>query len=238
VTGERAGEEDALGLALEALEIADRAGQGFTAAAAREAAAAACRRLWRLDAAAEHADAAVRTLRELGARWELAGALGERGAVMRLLDRLDEAEADLREAYVLCRDLRDRALVSWTAAELARTLALRGDVAGAEQILGQPLSRIGEGEGGASSSLLLARSFVDHLAGDREAARAGAQEAVADLRALDLPNRLSAALWWTGSLFGPEDVGGNTVVEEARERLQRNGWIHALRAPDLVSERT
>ena len=80
VESERGSEERALTLALEALDVAERADQAFTAAAAHQAVASSSRRLWRLETAEEHADAAVRTLRELGARWELAGALGERGA--------------------------------------------------------------------------------------------------------------------------------------------------------------
>ncbi len=234
VVGERGGQEDGLALALEALDVAERAGQDFTAASAHQAASAASRRLWRLDAAETHADAAVRTLREMGARWELAGALGDRGAVLRLAGRLDEAEADLRESYVLCRDLRERSLVSWTAAELARTLAVRGDLAGAEQILSEPVSRIGEGEIGASSSLLLAESALAYLWRDPDAARSRASEAVSLLRQMDLPNELAGAVWWTGTLFGADAAGGEEILEQARERLERNGWQQALKEPQLL----
>ena len=107
-----------------------RASQAFTAAVAHETVAASLRRLMRLDEALEHAEQAVSTLRELGARWELASALGDRGAIHRLAGRLEEGERDLREAFILCRDLQERALVTWTAAELAKVQALRGDTGG------------------------------------------------------------------------------------------------------------
>ena len=97
----------------------------------------------------EHAELAIRTFRELGARWELASALGDRGAVHRVAGRLEDAEADAREAFVLCRDLQERALVTWTAAELARILAMQGDTAsGAREILADPAARLAEGEPG------------------------------------------------------------------------------------------
>ena len=135
VLSHRGTEEEALRVAQDALAVAEDAGQAFTAASAHQAVAGSLRRMLQLDAAMEHADAAVRTLRELGARWELASALGERGAIHRLAGRLEDAEQDLREALVLCRDLRERALVGWTAAELARTLTARGDTSTAEELL-------------------------------------------------------------------------------------------------------
>ena len=88
----------------------------------------------------------IRTFRELGARWELASALGDRGAIHRVAGRLEDAEVDdLREAFVLCRDLKERALVTWTAAELARVLSMQGDTAGARQVLGDPAARLRRG---------------------------------------------------------------------------------------------
>ena len=51
-------EEEALRVALEALEVGEDAGQAFTAAVAHETVAASLRRLMRLDEALEHAEAA------------------------------------------------------------------------------------------------------------------------------------------------------------------------------------
>ena len=115
---DRGDEEEALAVGLEALAVGEEANQAFTAAVAHETVAASLRRLLRLDEALEHAEPAIRTFRELGARWELASALGDRGAIHRMAGRFEDAEADLREAFVLCRDLQERALVTWTAAEL------------------------------------------------------------------------------------------------------------------------
>ena len=49
-----------------------------------------------------------------------------------------------------------------------------------------------------------------------------------------LSNAYAAALWWAGSLFGPEAAGGAQIIEDARETLERNGWRLALREPELV----
>ena len=162
----------------------------------------------RLDAADEHADAAVRTLRELGARWELASALGERGAIHRLAGRLEDAERDLREAFVLCRDLKERALVGWTAAELARTLTARGDTGGAEELLADQAVRSVDGEAGLASALLEAEAAAALAQGDRDVALARSVEALEAERAVGLPNPIAAHVWWVGSLFGPDRCRG------------------------------
>ena len=160
-------EEEALRVGLEALAVGEDAGQAFTAAVAHETVAASLRRLMRLDEGLEHSEAAIRTFRELGARWELASALGDRGATYRLAGRLEEAETDLREAFVLCRDLQERALVTWTAAELARILATRGDPSSARQVLSDPTARLADGEPGSSTALLTAECLVALVEGRR-----------------------------------------------------------------------
>ncbi|MGE5225900.1 MAG: ATP-binding protein [Planctomycetaceae bacterium] len=230
-------EERALALALEALAVAEGAGQAFTAAIAHQAVAASLRRLLRLEDSLHHGEIAVRSLRELGARWELAGALGDRGSTFRVAGRLEEAERDLREAFVLCRDLSERALVTWTASELARTLATGGDAAAARSVLEDPLARLAEYEPGSSTALLVAESTVALAQGDRETAQAKAEAAVAAEReGVVLANPLAAQVWWAGSLFGPESVGGPARLEEAHETLQRNRWRQALREPELVAD--
>jgi class 3 adenylate cyclase/tetratricopeptide (TPR) repeat protein len=235
VTSPRANEEDALAIGRQALAIALDSGQSFTEAIARQTVSASLRRLMRLDEALGHADASVVSLRELGARWELASSLGDRGAILRIAGRLEEAERDLREAFVLCRDLKERALVTWTASELARTLAMLGDVAAARSILDDPLSRLAEGEPGSSTSLLLAESVVAFVRGDREDASTSAKAAMdADTGPPLLPNPRAAVVWWTGTLFGPEEAGGIGELDRAQHILQRNGWQQALREPELV----
>jgi class 3 adenylate cyclase/tetratricopeptide (TPR) repeat protein len=236
VTSPRGNEADVLAIANEALKIAEASGQQFSAAIAHQLVSASSLRMLDLEAALDHADTAVRVLRELGARWELASVLGDRGSTHRVAGRLDEAEADLREAFVLCQDLKERALVTWTASELARTLAMRGDVAGARGVLADPLARTAEGQPGGTVTLLYAEAVTDLAEGDRPSARtrsiailegAAAQPALA--------NRLAAARWWVGSLFGPEAAGGQPAVDEARDALHRNGWLQALREPELAA---
>lgn len=239
VTSQIGAEDDALTLALEALTVGEEAGQGFTAAIAHETVASSLRRMMRLDEALAHAEAAVGTLRELGARWELASALGDRGSIHRLAGRLEEAESDLREAFVLCRDLKERALVTWTAAELAKILALRGDPSAARQILNDPSARISAGEPGSATALLSAEAFVALAEGDRETARTRSVAAIeAEQGPNGVPNARAAQIWWTARLFGEESAGGPQAVAAARELLERHGWLQALAEPDLTVELT
>jgi tetratricopeptide (TPR) repeat protein len=232
-----ADEREALRVGFEALAVGEEAGQAFTAALARETVAASLRRLLRLDEALDQADAAIRTLRELGARWELAGALGNRGSTYRLSGRLDEAEADLREAFVLCRDLRERALVTSIAAELARIVAAQGDPSAARQILTDPATQLSESDPGASTALLTAECLLALVEGDEETARAKAKLAIATESAPGgSTNGDAAQIWWAARLFGPGDAGGEQAVREARDLLHRHHWKQALREPEMALE--
>jgi len=238
VTSARGDEEQALELATEALELGRRdSGQAFTIAVASENVAASLRRLMRLEEALAHADDAVTALRELGARWELAAALGDRGAIHRVAGRLGEAEQDLREAFALCRDLRERALVTWTVAELARTLAVRGDHVAARGVVDDPVARAAEGEPGSASALLVAESVIALAEGDEPTARSKVEGALSTERGpRGTPNTLAAGIWWAGSLFGAASAGGEEEMARAKERLERNGWRQALAEPELVRD--
>jgi class 3 adenylate cyclase/tetratricopeptide (TPR) repeat protein len=228
-------EDDARLIGVEALAIAEREGQPFSAGIAHQLLAASCRRSLRLEQGLAHADAAIRIFRELGARWELASSLGDRGAIHRMASRLDAAELDLREAFVLCRDLKERALITWTASELARTLAAQGDAGGARGVLADPLARIAEGEPSGAMAIAFAEAVTALAEGDRPGARTRSVEALAAASMPPVvPNPHAAAVWWVGSLFGPEAAGGQRAVEEARELLERNGWRQALLEPDLA----
>ena len=230
-------EEEALRVGLEALAVGEDAGQAFTAAVAHETVAASLRRLLRLDEGLEHAEAAIRTFRELGARWELASALGDRGAIHRLAGRLDEAETDLREAFVLCRDLQERALVTWTAAELARILAMRGDSTSARQVLADPSARLADGDPGSSTALLTAECVVAHVEGDGPTARSKGRSAIeAEAGPGGVANMHAAQVWWSARLFGPDEAGGDDAVRAAHDLLERHHWLQALREPDLVPD--
>jgi len=235
VISPRGSEQDASRVGLEALAIGEASGQPFSAAVAHQLLSASSRRQLRLAEAAGHADAAVRILRELGARWELASVLGDRGAIHRVAGRLDAAELDLREAFVLCRDLKERALVTWTASELARTLAAQGDVAGARAVLSDPLARTAEDEPTGAAALLMAEAVTAFAEDDRDGARRKSLAALAaEATAPILANPHAAAVWWVGALFGAKAAGGRSAVDEAREILERNGWRQALREPELV----
>jgi class 3 adenylate cyclase/tetratricopeptide (TPR) repeat protein len=235
VTSPRGDERDALTLGLEALQIGEASGQPFTAAIAHQLVAVSSRRMLRLEDARTHADEAITTLREIGARWELASVLGDRGAIHRLAGRLDAAELDLREAFVLCRDLKERALVTWTAAELARTLSAQGDVSGARGVLADPLARTAEGDPGGAGALLLAEAVTSLAEGDVDGARRKSEAALkAEAEPPVLPNPHAAAMWWVGSLFGADATGGAVAMAEARERLVRNNWQQALREPEIA----
>ena len=77
-----ADEEEALAVGAQALAVGEDANQAFTAAVAHETMAASLRRMMRLDEALEHSELAIRTFRELGSRWELASAFGDRSAAI------------------------------------------------------------------------------------------------------------------------------------------------------------
>lgn len=232
-----ADEEEALAVGLEALEVGEEANQAFTAAVAHETVAASLRRLMRLDEALDHAEAAIRTFRELGSRWELASALGDRGAIHRMAGRSEEAEDDLREAFVLCRDLRERALVTWTAAELARISATRGDTAGARQVLSDPITSLADGDPGSVTALLMAAAVLALVEGDRETALIKSLAALeAESGHRGVPNARAGLIWWVGNVFDPEAAGGAEALEQARALLEDHHWRQALAEPGLAHD--
>jgi ATP/maltotriose-dependent transcriptional regulator MalT len=193
--------------------------------------------MMRLDEAREHSDAAIRTFRELGARWELAGAIGDRGTIHRLQGGLEAAEEDLREAFRLCRELGERALVTWTASELARLLVVRGDLAGARQVLEDPAARLSAAEPGSGADLLFAEATLALAEGEHDVAMDRALEGVRadrDRAGGGLPNPVAARVWWVGALLGEQAAGGSETLERARERLERAHWRQALHEPEVA----
>jgi class 3 adenylate cyclase/tetratricopeptide (TPR) repeat protein len=224
----------ALDLADQALALGREMGDPFTVATAQERRSSSLRRMWRLDEAFDASDEAVRIYRDLGARWELASAMGDRGGIHRLLGRLDEAESDLREAREICRQLGDRVLIAWTAAELATVLVLRGDMDGAREIAEDPSLEEAIGPPGERTSLLWAWAVIAVASGDEDAARTHALAALDIERGKGPSNSLAASTWWVGRFFGPDAVGGDEVLEEARRRLEEVGWRRALEEPDLL----
>jgi tetratricopeptide (TPR) repeat protein len=237
VTSEEGDEVDALALAEEGLAIGRASGQEFAIATAEEKVALALRHMLRLDESLEHSEAAIQTYRELGARWELAGAIGDRGVTYRLSGRLEDAETQLREAFALCRGLKERGLVTWTAAELMKIQVLRGDLGDAVQTMEDPSSRLAELEPGTSTALLVSQAVLALATHELESALDCAVAAVAiESRTRKGWNAHAAQIWWTARLFGDDVVGGPDVVAEARDRLEAHHWGQALLEPELIAE--
>jgi class 3 adenylate cyclase/tetratricopeptide (TPR) repeat protein len=235
VTSESGDEVDALALAEEGLEIGRASGQEFATATAEEKVALALRHMLRLDESLEHSERAIRTYRELGARWELAGAIGDRGVGYRLAGRLEDAELELREAFSLCRGLKERGLVTWTAAELTKIQILRGDLSAAVATMEDPSSRLAELEPDSSTALLLTQTVLALATEDRDTALERALAAVAlESRTRKGWNSEAAQIWWTATVFGEDAVGGAAVVAEARDRLEAHHWSQALLEPELI----
>jgi class 3 adenylate cyclase/tetratricopeptide (TPR) repeat protein len=236
-----AGIASALGDPGQTLEIADRAltlgreiSDPFTVATAQERRSNSFRTGWRLEDALACSNEAVRIYRDLGARWELASALGDRGTLHRLLDRFEEAERDLREAWALCMELRDRVLIAWTVSELAIVLALDGRVEEATEVLdagGEPESLDAPSD---RTARLWARTFIDLAEGDEDAARRHAVDALEIERLRGREVSVAVATWWVGSLFGAEAAGGEDQVERAGKRIEAAGWVRAFREVERV----
>jgi hypothetical protein len=114
---------------------------------------------------------------------------------------------------------------------------MQGDVGGARSVLADPFARATEGEQGGSTALLYAEAVTALAEGDRPGARTRSMALLAaETGERQQPNRRAAAVWWTGSLFGPEAAGGERAIEDARDTLERNGWRQALREPELVAD--
>lgn len=227
-------EEEAYAVSLAALELGKASNDAFTTAVAQERVGSSLRRMMRLQEARAQFDAAIKTYRQLDARWELASVLGDLGLVHRLTGDLEAAEVSLRWAYRLCRDLKERALVTWTAAELARILVAKGEVQAARQVLEEPSARLASREPGSFTALLSAEVVVALAEGDREGALATAVKALEAEREQGLPNPLASQTWFTGSVFGADAVGGPEEMERARETLEAAHWAQSLLEPEFV----
>lgn len=235
VTSPVGDEAEALELEQRALAIGLASGDRFTTAVAREALGASLRRMWRLEEAIEHTDWAARTFKDIGARWERASALGDRGTIHRLSGRLEEAERDLRDAFRLCREIKERSLVTWIAAELARALLAMGRPADARKVLDDPAARLAAREPGSRTALLTAEALLALAEADPEGARMRVLEALEVERAQERGNPLAALVWWTARVFDPDLAGGEDEVAAAYGTLERAHWEQAIREPDLVA---
>jgi class 3 adenylate cyclase/tetratricopeptide (TPR) repeat protein len=227
-------EEEGLALSAEALAIAEAAGDRFSMGVAHEGVGSSLRRLWRLEEAGPHLDAAEQAFRELGARWELASALTSRGITRHLAGRAEEAVRDLREAYRLCRELKERSIVTWTASALAKALVGAGDLGAARQVL-EETGAIANPEGPGSFDWLLdAEAEILLAEGDTEAALERALALLRYERERRQTKDVAAQVWWIAQVFGEEAAGGSEEVERARQALEAWHAEQPLREPDLA----
>jgi hypothetical protein len=187
--------------------------------------------MMRLEEADTHLTGAVDGFRELGAQWELASAITSRGIVRRLAGRGDEAVRDLKEAYRICVELKERSIITWTASALARALIAAGDPGAALRVLTDtaPLANAdGPAPGGwldeAEVEILLAE-------GEREQALEKALEVLRREREDGSAKDLAARVWWVSEVFGADEAGGPEEVAHARELLERLHAVQALQAP-------
>jgi hypothetical protein len=191
--------------------------------------------MMRLDDALQHVDAAVESFRELGARWELASALTSRGIVHRLARRSDVAARDLREAYRLCRELKDRSMVSWTARSYARALTDLGETEKARQVLEETAAVTTDDDGWAFPADIEIRLADGDHEGALDAARTYLE--AASQRSAGVGKDLATATWYVGAVLGGDAAGGAEEVERARALLERLHARQMLVEPELVPAR-
>ena len=231
-------EEGSLRLAAEALAIAETSGDRFSLAVAHEAVGGTMRHMMRLADAEEHMDRAVDAFRALGARWELASALTSRGIARRLAGRAQDAVEDLREAYRICRELKERSIITWTAAALARAYVSAGDPGAARRVLEETASVASEETAATEDWLDYADVEILLAEGERDAALERALSILRYERAEGSSKDAAARVWWISQVFGVEAAGGEEEVERARELLERTQMLQPFREAELVTGRS
>ena len=229
-------ERECLALAEQALDLGREMHDPFTQAVAQEYVGNSFRRMGMFDEAMERLDAAVRTFRDLDARWELASSLTDRGFVRRLQGNMASAEEDLRRAVRMCRELGERNLITWSAERLVRVLVERGEPVEARRILTEVETLLDPSDRGGRMALLGSEIEILLGEGDRDGARKLGGELLDMYRESGPSNETAGMTWWMARLFGPESVGGEAVMEEARRTLEAAHWNQALADPDLFAE--
>jgi class 3 adenylate cyclase/tetratricopeptide (TPR) repeat protein len=229
-------ERECLELGEEALRLGQEMHDPFTTAVAQQTVGNSLRRMLRLDEALAALDDAVRTFRDIGARWELASALGDRGHVQRLRGELDRAEDDVREAIRMSRDLGEQTLITWMVDRLVHVLILKGEALEARGELAELVASIDPDDPSFRESLLTSETLLSLAAGDTETARERAQALLDLQRRRGKRNEIAAITWWVGRVFGADAVGGEDAMKQARATLEDAGWEQFLREPDFLLE--
>ncbi|HEX2088649.1 MAG TPA: AAA family ATPase [Actinomycetota bacterium] len=230
-------EGECLSLGEEALALGRKMDDPFTIAVAQETVGNSLRRMMRLSDAFAALDESVRLFRELGARWELASALGDRGRIHWLAMRFDLAETDVREALDLCFELEERNLIAWTAGQLMLIQVSAGKRpearAVSEEIADIVESGTAEWRSGLEG-LWMAEAALALAEGERDVGLEFARRAWASSEEQGWRNELASVVWWIGALFGPEAVGGQERLDDARRTLEAAQWRHAFEEPERV----
>jgi tetratricopeptide (TPR) repeat protein len=231
-------ELEVLALGQEALVVAREFGDPFTVAVALERVGTSLRRMLRLDEAFTAIDEAVRTFEDLGARWEYASVLSERGLIRGLQGQLEDAERDSRTALAIVRDLRDRTLIGWVVRELFEVLLDRGDREAARKLVAETEAELpATTEPGSRSVPLQLESLNALTEGDRDLALERWLQVLEIERSQPFPNLIAAHEWFVGRVFGPEHIGGPEAMEAARDKLRASHSLQSEEYPDRVLAR-
>jgi class 3 adenylate cyclase/tetratricopeptide (TPR) repeat protein len=220
--------QECLDLGQQALELGRSIDDPFTIAVAQENVGNSLRRLMRLDEAMAVLDPAVQTFRDLDARWELASTIGDRGQVHRLAGRLDQAEADFKEAVSICRRIGEKSLITWTAGQLVLVLLAKGDRKAARRLVEDPSIQGSPNDRGAQIDLRTSQALVDLADGDRNRAEPRLLKGLELIRSEGLPNPTAARVVVVAALLGSDAAGGEEQVAEARQRLEQTGWLSSI----------
>ena len=234
----QADEADVLALGEESLAVGRELGDPFTIAVALERVGTSMRRMLRLDEAFVAIAEAVRIFEDLGARWELASVLGERGMIRRFRGQLEDSERDLRASLAILRELKDRSLVAWIVREVVETLLERGELEGARKLIAETESELPATEPGSRSVPLWLDAVIALADGDRDRALMRSLEVLDVERQRPRQNEVAAQVWFIGRTFGAEHAGGEEALENARRRLEEVHWQYAIDAPDRIGARS
>jgi hypothetical protein len=148
--------------------------------------------------------------------------------------RPEEAVRDLREALRLCRELKERSILDWTAGTLVDALVTAGDTKSARQIL-EDAAGWSTWDDGGPDQLQVAEVRLLLAEGDREASLERARTLLEGYRTLRRPKDTAGFTWWVGSVFGADAAGGEAEMQRAKELLETTHWIQALHEPELAA---
>ncbi|MGH2530151.1 MAG: ATP-binding protein [Actinomycetota bacterium] len=213
-------EEEVEGFMREALAIGQSMDDAFTVAVAEDGLGGSLRRMWRPDEALPLLSDAIRIHRELGAKWELANSLLSRGMLHRVAGRIEDAQTDVREALRLCKELKERSLITWAGYEMCRLLLLLGDVSAARLVIEEAAAQMGTAPPWAYEDLAMAETLLLLAEDDREEALRMALSQLDVERRRGWANEIASITWFIGRLFGADAVGGEDELERARQTLE------------------